>query len=181
LEPAPADNPFAIVVRSEAAGVLRPTNLSSLAVLAELRPGDATLCAASELLARDDGLPGKEKAYEHEYPNDNIVRTQEGQIYRAVDEGDECNFSEVFVTDGRVRAFDLEILEDDKQYFPVYNPSLTIREEVTNEYPGISDVFAPISEKLDNETLRELNAAVDVDRESAEDVARQYWRKNGLL
>ena len=103
-------------MRSEAAGVLGVTNLSSLA---ELRPGDATLCAASEFLARDAGLPGMEKAYDFEYPNDNIVRTQEGQIYRAVEEGDECNFSEAFVTDGRVRAFDLEILEDDKQFSPV--------------------------------------------------------------
>ena len=122
-----------------------------------------------------------ERAYDFEYPDDNIVRTQEDEIYRAIDEGDECNFGEVFVTDGRVRAFDLEILEDDKRFFPVYNPYFTIREEVTSEYPGISDVFAPISEKLNNETLQRLNAAVDVDGEPAEDVARRFLRENGLL
>ena len=181
LQPAPANNSYAIAVRSEAAGVLGVTNLSSLAVLAELRPEDTTLCAASQFLTRDDGLPGMEKAYNFEFPNDNIVKTQEGEIYRAIDEGGECNFGEVFVTDGRVRAFDLEILEDDKQFFPIYNPSLTVREEVMNEYPGISDVFAPISEQLDNETLQELNAAVDVHGQSAEDVAQQFLRENGLL
>jgi osmoprotectant transport system substrate-binding protein len=181
LQPAPANNSYAIAVRSEAAGVLGVTNLSSLAVLAELRPEDTTLCAASQFLTRDDGLPGMEKAYNFEFPNDNIVKTQEGEIYRAIDEGGKCNFGEVFVTDGRVRAFDLEILEDDKQFFPIYNPSLTVREEVMNEYPGISDVFAPISEKLDNETLQELNAAVDVHGQSAEDVAQQFLRENGLL
>jgi osmoprotectant transport system substrate-binding protein len=181
LQPAPANNSYAIAVRSEAAGVLGVTNLSSLAVLAELRPEDTTLCAASQFLTRDDGLPGMEKAYNFEFPNDNIVKTQEGEIYRAIDEGGKCNFGEVFVTDGRVRAFDLEILEDDKQFFPIYNPSLTVREEVMNEYPGISDVFAPISEQLDNETLQELNAAVDVHGQSAEDVAQQFLRENGLL
>jgi osmoprotectant transport system substrate-binding protein len=181
LKPAPANNSYAIAVRSEAAGVLGVTNLSSLAVLAELRPEDTTLCAASQFLTRDDGLPGMEKAYNFEFPNDNIVKTQEGEIYRAIDEGGKCNFGEVFVTDGRVRAFDLEILEDDKQFFPIYNPSFTVREEVMNEYPGISDVFAPISEKLDNETLQELNAAVDVHGHSAEDVAQQFLRENGLL
>jgi osmoprotectant transport system substrate-binding protein len=181
LEPAPANNSFAIAVRSEAAGVLGVTNLSSLAVLTELRPEDATLCAASEFLTRDDGLPGMEKAYDFEFPSDNIVKTQEDEIYRAIDEGDRCNFGEVFVTDGRIRAFDLEILEDDKQFFPIYNPSLTVREEVINEHPGISDVFAPISENLDNETLQELNAAVDVDGKSEEEVARQFLRENGLL
>jgi osmoprotectant transport system substrate-binding protein len=181
LEPAPANNSFAIAVRSEAAGVLGVTNLSSLAVLAELRPEDATLCAASEFLTRDDGLPGMEKAYDFEFPSDNIVKTGESEIYRAIDEGDRCNFGEVFVTDGRVRAFDLQILEDDKQFFPIYNPSLTVREEVINEYPDISDAFAPISERLDNETLQELNAAVDVDGKSEEEVARQFLRENGLL
>jgi osmoprotectant transport system substrate-binding protein len=181
LEPAPANNSFAIAVRSEAAGVLGVTNLSSLAALADLRPEDATLCAASEFLAREDGLPGMEKAYGFQFPVGNITRTQEGEIYRAVDEGDKCNFGEVFVTDGRVRAFDLEILEDDKQFFPIYNPSLNVRQETMDQYPGIADVFAPISEKLDNETLRELNAAVDVDGKFEEDVARQFLRDNGLL
>jgi glycine betaine/choline ABC-type transport system substrate-binding protein len=87
----------------------------------------------------------------------------------------------VFETDGRIRAFDLMLLEDDKNFFPVYNPSLTVREETMDQYPGISDVFAPITEELDNETLQELNAAVDVDGESAEAVARQFLRENGLL
>ena len=49
------------------------------------------------------------------------------------------------------------------------------------EHPGISEVFAPISEDLDNETLRGLNAAVAVDGESAEDVARQFLRDSGAL
>jgi osmoprotectant transport system substrate-binding protein len=168
-------------VRSEAAGVLGVTNLSSLAVLAEIRPEDTTICAANEFLTRDDGLPGMENAYDFELPEENIVKMQEGEIYEAIDDGGKCNFGEVFATDGRVRAFDLKILQDDKHFFPIYNPSLTVREEVLKQHPRISDVFAPISEELDNETLRELNAAVDVDGESAEAVARQFLRENGLL
>jgi osmoprotectant transport system substrate-binding protein len=181
LSPAPANNTFAIAARSEAAGVLGVTSLSELAVLTELRPDDATLCAASQFLTRDDGLPGMEKAYGFEFPKDNIVKMDEGEIYKAIDEGDKCNFGEVFATDGRTKALDLTVLEDDKQFFPVYNPSLTVRKEVMDEHPGIADVFAPISKKLNNETLQELNAAVDVDGESEEVVARQFLMDNGLL
>src|SRR3712207_7650836 len=75
---------------------------------------------------------------------------EEGQVYRAVDEGEKCNFGEVFVTDGRIKGLDLTILEDDKQVFPIYNPSLTVSEEVIDQYPELAKVFAPISEKLDN-------------------------------
>ena len=181
LEPASANNSFAIAVRSEAAGVLGVTSLSELGVLAELRPEDASLCAASEFLGRDDGLPGVERVYDFQLPDDNVVEMEEDEIYGAIDEGDRCNFGEVFETDGRIRAFDLTLLKDDKGFFPIYNPSLTVREQTMDEYPGISEVFDPITEELDNETLQELNAAVDVDGESAEAVARQFLRENGLL
>jgi osmoprotectant transport system substrate-binding protein len=36
-------------------------------------------------------------------------------------------------------------VEDDDRFFPIYNPSLNVRKEVIDEYPGIVDVFAPIS------------------------------------
>ena len=180
LEPAPANNSFAIAVRSEAAGVLGVTSLSELGVLAQLRPEDATLCAASEFLSREDGLPGVERAYDFELPNDNIVELEEDRIYGAIDEGGRCNFGEVFITDGRIKALDLTVLEDDEQFFPFYNPSLNVRKEVIDEYPGIADVLAPISEKLDNETLQRLNAAVEMDGKSEERVARKFLRENGL-
>ncbi len=78
-------------------------------------------------------------------------------------------------------GLDLTVLEDDKHVFPIYNQSLTVSEEVMDQYPEIAKVFAPISEKLDNETLQDLDAAVDVGGESPEDVARQFLRENRLL
>jgi len=181
LSPASANNTFAIAVRSEAVGVLGTNSLSSLGVLSEVRPENVTLCAASEFLNREDGLPGLEKAYGFEIPDDNIVKMEEAQIYKAVDEGEECNYGEVFATDGRVGALDLTLLKDDKDFFPVYNPSLTVSKEVMDEYPELADVFTPITQKLNDETLRGLNAAVDVDGKSEEAVARQFLRENGLL
>jgi osmoprotectant transport system substrate-binding protein len=181
LSPAPANNTFAIAVRSEAVGILGTESLSSLAVLSEVRPEDVTLCAASEFLNREDGLPGLERAYDFEIPSGNIVKMELGQIHQTVDEGGKCNYGEVFATDGQIKALDLTLLKDDEQFFPIYNPSLTVREEVMDQYPGIADVFAPISEKLNGETLQELNAAVDVEGESPEDVARQFLRENRFL
>jgi osmoprotectant transport system substrate-binding protein len=181
LSPAPANNTFAIAVRSEAAGILGTETLSSLAVLSEVRPEDVTLCAASEFLNREDGLPGLEKAYGFEIPTGNIVKMELGQIHQTVDEGGKCNYGEVFATDGQIKALDLMLLEDDEQFFPIYNPSLTVRKEVMDQNPELADVFAPITQKLNSETLQELNAAVDVDGESPEDVARQFLRENGFL
>ena len=168
-------------MRSEAAGVLGVESLSALGVLAELRPEDATLCAADEFLNRDDGLPGLEEAYGFQLPDENIVETELDDIYGAVDEGDRCNFGEVFVTDGRVRELGLTVLEDDQRFFPFYNPSLNVRQEVLDRNPGIADLFAPISEALTDETLQDPNVRVDVDGESEAEVARQFLRENELL
>ena len=98
-----------------------------------------------------------------------------------MDEGERCNFGEVFVTDGRVRALGLTVLEDDQRFFPFYNPCLNVRQEVSDRNPGIADLFAPISEALMNETLRDLNARVEVDGESEAEVARRFLRENALL
>jgi osmoprotectant transport system substrate-binding protein len=181
LSPAPANNTFAIAARSEAVGILGTKSLSSLGVLSEVRPEDVTLCAASEFLNREDGLPGLEKAYNYEIPDNNIVKMEEAQIYKAVDEGEECNYGEVFATDGRVGALDLTLLKDDKNFFPVYNPSLTVSKQVMDEYPELAEVFTPITQELNDQTLRDLNEAVDMDGRSEEAVARQFLRENGLL
>lgn len=102
-------------------------------------------------------------------------------IYNATDTGDPCNFGEVFRTDGRTIGLDLALLEDDEEFFPIYNPSFTVREEVFDQYPQIEDIFGPISAALTNETLQEMNAAVDVDGELEEVVAEQFLRDNGFI
>jgi osmoprotectant transport system substrate-binding protein len=181
LAPAPANNTFAVAVRSEAAEVLGVRSLSGLAVLAELRPENATLCAADEFLLRPDGLPGLQQAYGFQFPPGSVAQLPLEDIHRAVDEGDRCNFGEVFLTDGRIKTLGLTVLEDDKQFFPPYNPAPTLRSEVLDRYPDIEKLFAPISAKLDNETLQNLNAAVDVEGRPPADVARQFLRQNSLL
>ena len=106
---------------------------------------------------------------------------QEGVIYDAVDKSEQCNFGEVFATDGRIEALDLAVVEDDKSFFPVYNPSLNVRKDVVAETPELEQLFAAIAEKLDNETLQQLNAAVDVEGEAEEDVAENWLRENGFI
>jgi osmoprotectant transport system substrate-binding protein len=181
LAPAPADNTFALAVRREAGEVLGVRSLSGLAALVDLRPENATLCAANEFLQRPDGLPGLQQAYGFQLPAGSITELPLGDIYRAVDEGDRCNFGEVFLTDGRIATLGLTVLDDDKNFFPAYNPAPTVRRDVLDQHPDIAKVFTPIAEKLDNETLRNLNAAVDVDGKSPHDVAQQFLRQNSLL
>jgi osmoprotectant transport system substrate-binding protein len=87
----------------------------------------------------------------------------------------------VFQTDGRIAALDLELIEDDKSFFPIYNPALNVRKDVIEEYPQIAELFAPISEKLTTQELQALNAKVDVDGQLEDQVAEEWLSENGFI
>jgi osmoprotectant transport system substrate-binding protein len=179
--PAPANNTYTMAVRSEVYDKLGVKKLSDFKQLVEENPEEATVCVGTEFSTRDDGLPGMEEAYDFEFPNENVVKISEGLIYQQIDTGKQCNFGEVFQTDSRIADLDLELINDDKSFFPIYNPALTVRKDVIEEYPQIAKLFAPISEKLTTDELLKLNAKVDVQGQLEDQVAEEWLSENGFI
>jgi len=179
LDAAPANNTYAFAVKSESYEKLGVKKMSDFGALISQRPGEASVCVGEEFTARDDGLPGVEKTYGFKFPK--VIKIDEGLIYsetnKGVDKGGKCNFGEVFITDGRISANNLRVIEDDKAFFPKYNPALNVREEVLKANPQLEAIFKPIAAKLDNKKLQDLNAQVDVEG-IPEDEAVQEWLKD---
>jgi glycine betaine/choline ABC-type transport system substrate-binding protein len=139
---------------------------------------EATICVGGEFSTRPDGLPGLEEAYDFEFPaNDVTALDEDSLVYSEVD-GGSCTFGSIFATDGRVGALGLTVLEDDKGFFPPFNGSLNVRTEVLEANPEIEELFAPIAAVLDDETMVDLNAQVDVDGDDPEDVAQGWLDDN---
>ncbi|HEY8527861.1 MAG TPA: glycine betaine ABC transporter substrate-binding protein [Acidimicrobiales bacterium] len=135
---------------------------------------EPSICVGGEFSTRPDGLPGLQEAYGFEFPADQITALDEDSlVYNEVDQGN-CTFGSIFATDGRVGALGLTVLEDDEGFFPPYNGSLNVRTEVLDEHPEIEELFTPIAEQLDDATMVDLNAQVDVEGEEPEDVARAW-------
>jgi osmoprotectant transport system substrate-binding protein len=179
LEPAPMNNTYALAAGPEAAEELGVETLSDVS---ELDEEELTLCADAEFLSRDDGLPGLEEHYDFDWPEDGITELDLGVIYAATGAGDQCNFGEVFATDGRIQAQDLTVMEDDQDFFPKYNLSMTMQEETYQEHDvDYDELFNSIAAALTNETMTEMNAQVDVEREDPEDVAEQFLIDNGII
>ena len=179
--PAPANNTYAMAVRSEAYDKLGVKQLSDFKQLVEENPEEATVCVGTEFSTRDDGLPGMEKAYNFQFPKENVVKIDEGLIYQQTDKGEKCNFGEVFQTDGRIEALDLKLIEDDKSFFPIYNPALNVSKEVLEQNPQITKLFTPISKKLTTQELQKLNAKVDVEGQLEDQVAEEWLSENGFI
>ncbi|MFN2490893.1 MAG: glycine betaine ABC transporter substrate-binding protein [Actinomycetota bacterium] len=182
LEPAPADNTYAIAASNETVDQDGVTTISGLPDLLQQDPTQASLCVGTEFAVRDDGLPGLEKHYGFQWPTEQIAKVTEGVIYEQVDKAETCRYGEVFATDGRISALGLTVLEDDEQFFPIYNPSLTVNNEAYSKYgPELDKIFEPIAAKLDTETLQTLNAQVDVDGLPEEAVAEKWLTDNGFM
>jgi osmoprotectant transport system substrate-binding protein len=181
LSRAPFNNTYAFAVRKEAVAGLKVTKISDLATLIKTKPNDATICVGNEFSTRNDGLPGVEAAYGLKFPSGNIVKIDEGLIYKSVDEGKICNFGEVFATDGRIEGLGLTVLKDDKEFFPVYNPALNVRASVYAKYPALGPMFKLIADRLTNDVMQKLNSDVDTRGKFPEEVAKSFLKSNQLI
>jgi osmoprotectant transport system substrate-binding protein len=183
LEPAPGNDTYAIAASEQTRRDLDVQSISDLARLVEENPQEATLCFNNDdgFRTRFDGLPGMQRAYGFQFPEQNLIEVSLEAVYGAVEEAEICNFGVVFTTSGFIRETGIQLLEDDEDFFAVYNPSLTIREEMFDQYPQLRDLFAPISRELDTRTLLDLNYAVEVEGNSPDEVARQWLRENGFV
>ncbi|MEQ4302450.1 glycine betaine ABC transporter substrate-binding protein [Plantactinospora sp. B6F1] len=178
---APANNTYAIAVREAKATEWNLKTLSDLAAFIRSHPADATFCLESEFVGRNDGWPGMTKKYGMEVPAGNIKTVDTGVVYTETQKGTSCNFGEVFTTDGRISNLNLVPLEDDLNFFPIYNPALTINGEIAAKFPSLVTLLDPITAKLDDETIRQLNERVDVKGEPVGQVVADWMTEQGFI
>ncbi len=182
LPPAEPDNTYALALSPESHEDFGIDTVSEVEQVIEERPEDVTVCGTDEFLVREDGLPGLEEHYGFEVPEGNTTEMDPGIMYsEVVDNPDDCRFAAVFATDGRIAARDLVVLEDDGEFFPVYQPSVNVREEVYEEWPELEDLFTLIVDNLDTDTLQEMNADVDEFGLEARDVAVTFLEDHDLI
>ena len=178
LPPAPMNNTYAFAIRESAAERLGVTKLSDLA---ELPRSELTFCVESEFASRNDGFVPMLETYGLSRADLGEVTTLDtGVIYTATADSD-CNFGEVFTTDGRIPALDLRVLEDDKQFFPLYNLTEVVNSDLLAAHPELAEIFGQLNPKLTNDVMLALNARVDNNGEDPALVARSWLIKEGLL
>lgn len=127
-----------------------------------------------EFNEREDALPALEKTYgPFNWKTSKVY--DNGLKYNVV-ENDEADASPAYTTEGMLSQTDkFVLLEDDKQVWPPYNLTPLVRGEVLDEHPEIEEILNKVSRNLDTETITELNARVDIDKEEYEEVAADFW------
>ncbi|MFJ8573026.1 glycine betaine ABC transporter substrate-binding protein [[Kitasatospora] papulosa] len=181
LPPSTLDNTYALAISKKNNAKYHLKTLSDVAALAKKDPKAVTVCVENEFASRDDGLPGMQKKYGMNLPASNIQKMDAGIIYTQVSESNSCLLGEVYTTDGRIKAMNLDVMEDDKQFFPNYNAAPAIHTATLDKYPEIAELLAPVTEKLTTPLAQELNSKVDVDGEDPHEVAKDWLLKEGFI
>jgi osmoprotectant transport system substrate-binding protein len=179
LNPSKANNTYSLAMNADDA---KKQGIVSISDLAAKVKGGAKLTFASnaEFYARPDGLKPLEEKYGFEFPRENVKRMDTGLVYQALKER-QVDVGLVFATDGRVPAFNFVILKDDKGYFPNYALTPVVRKQVLDANPKLAEYLNALSAKLDDATMARLNASVDVDKKTVEDVAKTFLKEQGLV
>src|SRR5699024_666792 len=100
-----------------------------------------------------------------------------GLVYQAAASGN-MDVVLAYSTDGRIKEFDLKVLEDDEYFFPPYDASPVINNEVLEEYPEIKDITKRLANQISTEEMQELNYKADVERVNPKKVAEEFLEEN---
>src|SRR5690606_22119021 len=133
-----------------------------------------------EFAGRSDGMKPLQAAYNMELDRPQIRQMDPGLVYNAVRDGF-VDAGLIYTTDGRVKGFDLKVLEDDKGYFPSYAVTPVVRADVLQNTPGLEAWLNTLSKQFNNQLITELNAKVDIDYQTPQQVADAFLKQRGLI
>ena len=135
----------------------------------------------AEFMQRPDGYKGLTNAYNFEFA-DQPKQMDPGLMYKALADG-AVDVICAFATDGRIEAYNLYTLRDDKNFFPPYHAAPMIRAQTLEKHPELKNVLNKLAGKIDDKTMRQLNYKVDRDKNplKASTVAQQFLTNQKLI
>ncbi len=174
LEPIGFNDTYALAMRRADAEAMGIHSLSDLAA----HSGELVLGSTQEFLVRPDALPGLESTYGMKFKDGRGM--DPGLVYQAI-ASKNVDVISVFTTDGRIKANDLVALTDDKSFFPPYYLTPVVRSQTLEQHPDVAAALNALAGKIDEATMISINSMIDQDKRPAEEVAKEFLQKAGLL
>ena len=175
FEPTPFTSSNEVAVTKETAEENNLTTISDLESVA----GEFTLYGSPECRQRLDCLLGLQEVYGLEFQR--FVPVDIALRHEVLTKG-QADVSIVFTTDPQIQREEFVLLEDDEGMFPPYNSTLVMRNQVAEQGgAGLEELVAQVNEGLTAEAMQELNARVDLDKKTPEEVAGEYLSESGLV
>ncbi|WP_227014963.1 glycine betaine ABC transporter substrate-binding protein [Natronorubrum aibiense] len=182
LQPAPLDNTYVIMANPTWADETGVTSLSEFESYLTESSETVTVALNAEFQSRSDGWPGLLDHYgldTHKQRLD-VKNIDSGLLYQVVG-NEEADIGVGFNTDPRILQFDLQVLDDDQQFFPSYNAAPMVGTATLETNPSIRSSLNETSENLTTEQMRKLNKRVALERVNPQTVAKEYLQSEGIV
>ncbi|MGX7059428.1 osmoprotectant ABC transporter substrate-binding protein [Vagococcus humatus] len=165
-------NTYAFMVTKETAEKYHLTKVSDLKnVASELKAG----FDSAWLDRKGDGYEGFVEEYGFDFGK--VFPMQIGLVYDAVNAG-KMDVVLGYSTDGRIASYDLVVLEDDLHFFPPYDCSIVVGEDLLKQVPELDGILSKLSGKIDTKTMQKLNYEVDDNLLEPETVAKRFLQQH---
>ena len=127
----------------------------------------------TEFTERGDGWPGLQQLYQ--LPQQDVLGVEHDLAYRGLAAGD-ADLTDLYTTDAEIAYYDLQVLEDDLGYFPLYDAVLLYRAELVESEPAALAAMLRLEGLIDEQQMIAMNARVKIDGEQEQMVAADFLR-----
>jgi osmoprotectant transport system permease protein len=167
------NNTYAIGVRKELAERRELRTISDLKDNPEL-----VLGFGNEFMDRSDGWPGLKQRYQ--LPQRDVRGLDHDLAYRGIAAGT-LDVIDLYATDAEIEYYQLRVLEDDLNYFPVYNAVIVYRADLERRAPQAVASFRRLAGGIDASAMGQMNAQVKLHGKGESAVAAGFLKKTLAL
>ena len=123
-----------------------------------------------EFMGRQDGNLGLQSKYGLKIQT---LVINDAVMYKAAYEK-QLDVISGYSTDGRLEAYDLVVLDDDKKIFPPYYAAPIVREEALKKFPDLERTLNLLSGMINDSVMTALNYRTDYLHQSPERAAKDF-------
>jgi osmoprotectant transport system permease protein len=144
--------------------------LSCLYFIPSAYGGKLTAGFTPEFMGRQDGNLGLRSKYGLKIYT---IVISDAVMYKAAQEK-ELDVISGYSTDGRLKAYNLVVLDDDKKIFPPYYAAPIVRTDALDKFPDLEKTLNLLSGTITDSIMTELNYKTDYLHQTPERVAKDF-------
>ncbi len=176
LNPAAMNDPNAFGTSKAKAKKFHLKTLSDLAHHAS----QIRLTVLQECTQREDCLLGYDKVYHHKAWKELNTVGSSGLLYQALNSGN-ADVIQVFGTDAGIITYDVQVLVDDKNFFPPYQMAPVVHPKLLKKHPKVRNYLNGLAPHLTNHAFQKMNLQVDGQGKKPRAVAHAFLKKHKLI
>ncbi len=168
------NNTYALAMKESLATEHNLTTYSDLA----RQSSQFVFGAEYDFYERKDGFDGLVAVYGFNFSR--VVDLDIGLKYQAIESG-KVDVINAFTTDGLLTAYNMKVLQDDKNFFPSYYCGTVIRQETLDKYPQLEAALVKLNNQISESEMSYMNYQVESEKKNEREVAENFLKNKKLI